>query len=96
LLYLHQIVKNTSDLHLYRMTRAQSGSGQSLLPPIKLADVYTNVVVDGDAVRLGERTRPANRARKLSERIKNYTGTVCEIFLLRSFDLYGWVLSGLG
>ena len=27
---------------------------------------------------------------------KNYTGTVCEIFLLRSFDLYGWVLSGLG
>ena len=71
--YLHQIVKNTSDLHLYRMTRAQSGSGQSLLPPIKLADVYTNVVVDGDAVRLGERTRPANRARKLSERIKNRT-----------------------
>ena len=27
---------------------------------------------------------------------KNYTGTVCEIFLLHSFDLYGWILSGLG
>jgi formylglycine-generating enzyme required for sulfatase activity len=69
--YLARIVENNSDLHLYRMTkRAQSGSGQDLLPPLKLADVYTNVVVDGAPVRLYARTRPAPRAYKLSKRIK--------------------------
>ena len=69
--YLRRIVDNHSELHLYRMTkRAQTGSGQDVLPPLKLADVYTNVVVDGDDVRLYERTRLAARARKLSERIK--------------------------
>jgi len=69
--YLDRIIENNSDLHLYRMTKsAKSGSGQDVLPPLKLADVYTNVVVDGADVPLFGRTRSAARARKLSGRVK--------------------------
>jgi formylglycine-generating enzyme required for sulfatase activity len=64
--YLRRIVENNSDLHLSRMTRRpKSGSGQDFLPPLRLADVYTNMVVDGPNVCLESHICPVYSAEEL-------------------------------
>ncbi len=85
--YLQRVIERTSDLHLYRMTkRTQTGHGQDVLPPLKLVDVYTNMVVDGDAVRLYERTRSAERARKIVQRIREQLPEAYAPDLVRIID----------
>jgi len=72
--YLRAIIDENHDLRLGRMTeRSQSGSGQALLPPLKLEDVYTSLVTDGPRQRVHERRYSATFARRILERLGRHS-----------------------
>jgi formylglycine-generating enzyme required for sulfatase activity len=55
--YLRALIDQLAPLRLARMTsRRQSGRGESLLPPLQLADVFTNLSIENKTLVIAEQT----------------------------------------
>ncbi len=66
--YLVALLDAQRMLRLSRMTeQRQSGAGHDLLPPLRLADVFTNLVTDGPPLLVQEAQRSVQAVRRLEE-----------------------------
>ncbi len=69
--YLAALMKDCEQLRLGRLTdKRRSGNERRTTPPLRLQEVYTSLVTDGDDLRIGkDHRRPLERIQKIVQRL---------------------------